>query len=73
MSTPPVTWNTKDIDFDAEGRLVIKNPELIQAIRDRMRDARRLTILTNPQPNPVPDPPNDMCGCIAAPDPRVAI
>jgi hypothetical protein len=54
-------WNREDIEFDREGRLVIKNPELIREIQTLLEKTGKIEIVTPPHIGP-PPPPN-MCGC----------
>jgi hypothetical protein len=71
------SWNTEDLDFDAEGRLVIKNPDLVQMIAEKLDAPGGLVVRTLPGPvatfplpgvpipQPIPSPtPDSMCECV---------
>lgn len=74
-----VPWNTNDLYFDGQGRLVIKNLELSKAILEGMGPGQGLQIkiddatlaalqssLPSPgptSPGPWPSPPDVICGC----------
>jgi hypothetical protein len=70
-----MSWNTKDLDFDARGRLIIHNPELANRILDAfnangalrlVHDAPRTADTPFPDPIPRPEPgprPDAMCEC----------
>lgn len=66
-------WNTDDLDFDCDGKLVIKNAKLARRLSRAIRADGKLLIDLNPCPTnkncpcgigPAP-PPNDMCMCVA--------
>src|SRR5262245_66667947 len=60
------TWNTNDIDFDEEGRFLIKNSQLAAMFRSVLGDHGEVQ-LQLPRIPPLPDA---MCRCIAEPDRR---
>lgn len=72
-------WDTRDINFDKDGKLIIKNPELAKLIDDSLRNRRELTVEFGPVvglcpvrlcPQGCPEPlgscpePGDMCDCV---------
>lgn len=70
------TWNTNDLDFDDQGRMIIKNVELAQRILARVNpsdflpvliDKPVMTIILGPTGSgsgtPHPDPPDALCDC----------
>ena len=51
MARLDLGWNREDIDFDKDGRLVIKNPELAREIRNvLMRGAGKLELFAHLPP-----------------------
>lgn len=56
-------WNRDDIDFDPDGRLVIKNQALVEEIRKKMECEGGIQVAFPPAPVGPPTPPTNMCGC----------
>jgi len=66
MGKPEGTWNTDDLDFDADGKLVLKNPALVKAIENHMnRDGQLIITIDGNCPLGPDFPPNVMCICVA--------
>ena len=67
-------WNKEDLDFDCDGRLIIKNSELADALRESIKRDGKVMIDLNPIAcdknlncpcHISPPPPDGMCMCVA--------
>ena len=58
-------WNTKDLDFDDHGRLIVLNRRLARELEKRSRENGALEVIELPRrpPSPQPPPPDEMCAC----------
>jgi hypothetical protein len=67
-AVPIAHWDERDIHFDDQGRVIIRNQALAQRLRTAMDEGELTIVIPPPTVRPIPNPPppvDTMCYCRA--------